>query len=380
MTLDAQFGRLLGTLYAAPAAPGLWHDFLEDVSSLTRAEKIGLLSHDLGGDRHNVVGRAGEGGKEAEELYQAHYGRYDGWFLYGQHLKQGRAYVGEEIWPSSEMLQSLYYNEFLNRFDMRHMATVTTLINATTMEHLTLCRGTKQGEFSREVLRTIEAIVPHLQMALATRRRLLDLESRVSGLENAFDRLDSALVLLDAEGQVVLVNRAASVILSKTEGLSLGKSKLMATGTAVSARLKALIAEAIATATGKGLHGGGALQIPRTGTRPLQLLISPIRIEEGALPGSAVAVVFFNDPDCIPAVPADVLRELFGLTFAEARLAQDLVAGKSLLEAAEQCRIKHETARTQVKSMFQKTGARRQSELLLLLTCACRLFSESEDC
>jgi pimeloyl-ACP methyl ester carboxylesterase/DNA-binding CsgD family transcriptional regulator len=57
-----------------------------------------------------------------------------------------------------------------------------------------------------------------------------------------------------------------------------------------------------------------------------------------------------------------------GLTAAEARLAAKLVQGLQVADAAESLGISAHTARTQLKNIFAKTGARRQGELLRLLT------------
>jgi DNA-binding CsgD family transcriptional regulator len=62
-----------------------------------------------------------------------------------------------------------------------------------------------------------------------------------------------------------------------------------------------------------------------------------------------------------------VLRELYGLTPAESALATLLAEGKTLQEAAGLRGVTHQTARSQLKSIFSKTATRRQSELLRLL-------------
>jgi DNA-binding CsgD family transcriptional regulator len=61
------------------------------------------------------------------------------------------------------------------------------------------------------------------------------------------------------------------------------------------------------------------------------------------------------------------LKNRFGLTPAEARLVQRLVSGDSLRSAAKVLGIKYETVRTHLKSIFQKTGARRQAELVIVV-------------
>src|SRR5215475_13429027 len=66
----------------------------------------------------------------------------------------------------------------------------------------------------------------------------------------------------------------------------------------------------------------------------------------------------------------DLLRSHFGLTPAEARLALHLVAGETLRCAAVKLSITYETARTQLKKIFNKTGTCRQAELVIVILAA----------
>ena len=61
----------------------------------------------------------------------------------------------------------------------------------------------------------------------------------------------------------------------------------------------------------------------------------------------------------------DFLEKRFDLTPAEARLVVHLVQGTSLKFSAEALGVTYETARTCLKSVFQKTGTRRQPQLVL---------------
>jgi DNA-binding CsgD family transcriptional regulator len=55
------------------------------------------------------------------------------------------------------------------------------------------------------------------------------------------------------------------------------------------------------------------------------------------------------------------------LSEAEARLAARLASGEALEMVAEQFGIAKETGRSQLKSIFAKTGVHRQAELVALL-------------
>jgi len=64
------------------------------------------------------------------------------------------------------------------------------------------------------------------------------------------------------------------------------------------------------------------------------------------------------------------LKNRFGLTPAEARVVHRLVSGDSLRSAAKALGIQYETVRTHLKSIFQKTGTRRQVELVVVVVRA----------
>ena len=66
----------------------------------------------------------------------------------------------------------------------------------------------------------------------------------------------------------------------------------------------------------------------------------------------------------------DLLQCHFGLAPAEARLAFHLVAGETLRSAAVKLSITYETARSQLKSIFNKTRTRRQTELVIVILTA----------
>lgn len=60
----------------------------------------------------------------------------------------------------------------------------------------------------------------------------------------------------------------------------------------------------------------------------------------------------------------------FALTPAEARMLATLFEGCSVPEAAERLGVARTTARTHLQRMFDKTGVRRQADLLRLVGCA----------
>ena len=86
--------------------------------------------------------------------------------------------------------------------------------------------------------------------------------------------------------------------------------------------------------------------------------------------GGPELVLLLQGPvrDCVPSQSR--LIEVFGITPAEAKLVAHLVDGLTLTAAAEALGVSRNTARTQLSSIFTKTGVNRQMQLVKLVSDA----------
>lgn len=78
--------------------------------------------------------------------------------------------------------------------------------------------------------------------------------------------------------------------------------------------------------------------------------------------------VFLCDPERKIETSETILRDMFQLTSAEARLACALVNGLTIEEASNELGIKLNTSRSHLKKIFAKTHTQRQGEMVRLLT------------
>ncbi|WP_096702176.1 response regulator [Magnetospirillum sp. 15-1] len=173
--------------------------------------------------------------------------------------------------------------------------------------------------------------------------------------EAALDRLPVGVVVVDATGHALFMNRRGAALCAAEDGLLLaGGRQVRAASAAESAALHRAVTEI--------LTGGGtaALSITRPSLkRSLSVLISP-------LPGSRAAL-YIGDPDDLPLVPPEQLARLLDLTPSEARLTHSLALGHSVEEAAGLSEVTVSTARSYLKQVFVKTGTARQAELVKLV-------------
>jgi DNA-binding CsgD family transcriptional regulator len=92
--------------------------------------------------------------------------------------------------------------------------------------------------------------------------------------------------------------------------------------------------------------------------------VIPLRGEARQVFAGTSALIVAAVAGAETSLPAPVLRGLYDLTAAEARLLEDIIAGKTLQQAARSAGTSYETCRSQLKSIFQKTGSRSQIELV----------------
>jgi DNA-binding CsgD family transcriptional regulator len=199
---------------------------------------------------------------------------------------------------------------------------------------------------------------------------LLESELRLGALDGMGDVGGAGFVSLGRDGRVREADANARRLLDGTPDLSFRAGRLRLPGPAEQTQLDAMIAQALA----QPLRAGGApasLTVSRGGgRRPLILTLFttlPGRRSFAADGGTSAVLRLEEQGKAMPAF-GERLRRLFGLTPAEVRLAEALQTGGSLREVADQLGIAYETARSQLKMVFQKTGTRRQKDLALRLT------------
>jgi DNA-binding CsgD family transcriptional regulator len=189
--------------------------------------------------------------------------------------------------------------------------------------------------------------------------------------DEVLDRLPYAVILVDERGRVMRMNQRATEIVARGDGLLIQHDVLRGVRPTDTAALHRLIGEAVHDGPGNGCASGVGLRLERRSRRwPLTALVTPLHFQGFPSNGYAAAAVFVSDPEHAPAIDARMLREWFGLTPAEARLAVVLVQGHSLAEALKRLGVGVNTARSQLKNIFGKTGTNRQAELVRLLLSA----------
>ena len=185
------------------------------------------------------------------------------------------------------------------------------------------------------------------------------------GLKAALDSSDVGTLLVDGDGRLVFVNKAAERILARDNGLRRAGALLSGTRLADTMRLQAAI-EHVINGTASAFTGAPVVALHRKGCRPL--LAAVVAADGHAADGEGIAaIVHVFDPEQEIAPLLDPVCRLYGLSPVEGRLATLLAGGATLAGAAKAMAVQEQTARSYLKQVFLKTDTNRQAELVWLM-------------
>jgi len=253
-----------------------------------------------------------------------------------------------------------YYQEFLAPHGLRWFAGVKVHCG-NDLWCLSIQRTFDQGPFSKAEKQRLAQLSNALSTSAALARAMSG--ATANGALEAFELSSTGVVLINRMGEVFKANRTAERLL--TGDVTIIKRRLTAKDKAATEKLDRALYELMWRRVGAALSPPVALT--RDGRRPLLAYPAKLAAMTANALADCQAVVILVDPDDARVPPLDTLRVAFGLSEAESRLAAQLASGQALETAADQSGIAKETSRTQLKSIFAKTGVHRQAELVALL-------------
>lgn len=175
--------------------------------------------------------------------------------------------------------------------------------------------------------------------------------------ECLMQRLETPLLVTDAEGAVLEANPAATRRIERREGLWLdagGRLSLRQAGRWVPlSHWHAQVAR------------GGELTLPLEAGECSALM--QITLRAMPAPDTHAGCWLMATIEGVRLTRSDLMRRRFRFTQTQARLAEMLCAGMRPTQAAEQLGVKISTVRTHVGQMYEKTGTHTQAQLVALL-------------
>lgn len=358
-------------VYDKTLEPDGWSAILRSLTAASRSNQSALL-----------VQSAASG---AVEVCSSFGTAPENWVRFAAIMSAGRAppfmYVippavtlrSSAVLDDREFKRSAFYDEAVRPTGGFYAVVASLLCSHEQRVLFIVARDLGRKDYGNQDMAALKRLQPHLATAFRISHRLRAADLRTAGATAALNRLDEGVILLDAATRIAFANRAAEILLDGNNGLRVNADGLSAVDGAVDNRLRHLIATC---ACNGNAHGGPgrSVDVPRGGDRaPLRILVAPCggpTVQEDSdwlRHMRPTAMLLFTDPERDRLARKDELRRRFGLTSAETDIALEILRGDGREAAAARLGISVTTACTHLAHIFEKTGTRRQAELVRLL-------------
>ena len=363
-------GHLLDLIYRAAAEPGLWVTAMERM-----ADTLGGNSAWL--SQISMVDGSGSG--LLARIDPVMPGRYiDYYATLNPFANVARPAERASRWTPTiqldtdwyqkdDLIKTEYYNDFMRPQQVHSVLMIDLDLQGLETATVNINRAESRGPFSDDERDVAAALHPHLIRAFRLSRVFAGPRALGEAAVAALDHSTHGLLILDGAGRVLHVNHAGERILARRGGLGLLAGRLAGPRPRLSKTLEALILTA--ASADPVIRGGGSMALPATdGGAPLSITVAPLHAERWPMFAGGPSVLA-----CVTDLGADLdiseckMRDLFALTAAEARVARLLLRGAKPREVAETSGVGVTTVRSQLASIFGKTGAADQAELARLL-------------
>jgi len=258
---------------------------------------------------------------------------------------------------------SPFHQEFLRPNGMVSYMSAPIIRDGHREVALSFLRGRRAGLFTQDDADRLHWIVPHLQRAVSMRERIHELTQTQRLSESLMNRLPYGLVLVGANGNPLMHNARGRHWLEQFGPASQKSARSPATALPLNEMIRAACHVRSPTPV-------QACWVTRRGARVAQLIV--LKLTEahalGAGAHQTAALLVFHEPRAASRLLGGILRDLYGLSPAEIKIAEGVLELDELRLICARLRISAATMRTHLQSIFRKMGVHSRPHLVRVLS------------
>jgi len=362
------FSAIVADIYDAALDPPLWRKVLKNVCGFARGgPSASLFWQDAArktGNSYFVWGGEARFG----QLYWEKYIGLNPFTPAAGLFPVEQLYSAADVLPPPEFIETEFYKEWMSPQGWGDVLSVNLDKTATGRAVFSVARHARDGLVDEEMRQRMRLLVPHVRRAVMI-GKLIDLNrQQASALADTLDGLHAGAFLVDADGRLVHANASANDMLTDGNVLH-ANGRLIAFDAKGDQELHDIFA---AARNGETALGGKGVAVQLTGRNGDQFLTHVLPLTTGArrqagIAYSAVAAVFVQRAGTDTPPLLDTLAARYQLTPSELRVLIGIIDVGGVPEVASALRLSQATVRTHLRHVFEKTGARRQADLVKLI-------------
>jgi len=266
---------------------------------------------------------------------------------------------------------NFFYQEFLIPHGVRWISGSKVYEDESLMVLFTALRGVRERPFDAGEQQILSRAAHHVGNAIRSFRHVRTIQSQATVAAAILDVLPYPTLLIDEMQNIRFANVAARKALTLAACV-IDRGGLLGFGSPRDERpfaeaVRSLHLHQLAIAPQDISSKRAFVRLHRAiDGAPIAVHLIAVRRQEtmGAFGSDSVALAIIHDPSASTDPDPFMLALAFSLTPAEARVVARLALGKSAAEIAVEAGVSITTVRSQIKAALQKTGARRQPDLV----------------
>ena len=372
---QAHLQRVIADIHTSPGNSDAWGRVLEGIRELLQARVAAIGRYDFQSGKGHKLMVTPENRAFCREYAERHAVR-NPWFIASREYQVGRVMSSDELLREKDFAGTDFYLEFLRKYGLYHRLCGVLIRSESRTVYVAVYRDQDEERFKDLDREVFKSIVDHLIPAIEHHWALLYTNSFNDILRAVVDDCAPAIFLVENDARLCFASRKATALLNNGDGLRRQGSRIAAKTHFENKLLRDAIDQVFNGNVARGSAGDvvKVIQLSRGAcTRPLIVSVRPAGDVFSAEVGEyqKVVALVVKHADVFHQVEYCSFAQAYNLTRAQARLTSLLLAGFSMIRAAERLGISDNTARSHLKQIFQKTETHSQMELVHLHAQTC---------
>lgn len=350
---------LIDLIYAILLGEASWQQFLDTLAAGIPNGKAVMAMHGIASPEEGYVPiSAGFDGK-AIETYNAHYAALNVWQPPLTRQRVGIGVIDNQLLSREELIKTEFFNDYLipNEIQVtacvkigsdRHHSFSVVALSAQTDLQLKINMASELTELGQHLKRAFE-----FYKKGPSNRAAAEMGAAL------FDAIDIGLIVIGDGACVKTISAVGQTMLAKNSPVRISPlGRFGFRDGQPQAALNGMLERKYA--------GPKVVSLFSHGTKLTLIQVNKDRVSL-YFEGPTVIVLMEQLGRGATAFDPRLVSLVYGLTKAEIRAVSGIVAGKSVDQIAQEASLSRETIRVQMKSLYAKTGASSEADILRLL-------------
>ncbi|MGW1419424.1 helix-turn-helix transcriptional regulator [Bradyrhizobium manausense] len=366
-----KFSDLIGAIYDCVIAPEHWTDVLNDIRLELGFATALLSAYSFTNVTIGVNAASGTDPvptlAQTSKEYAADIVELWGGFERIRRYPLGEPIIRSQAVPEEVILGNRYYREWSRPRGLSDAVGVALVREKTIIGNAMFAQHESDGAIEEIQISGLRVLAPHIRRAV-TISNLFDMKTvEAATFAATVEALTVGVVLVDEDAKIVHANAAADAMLTANDPILARQGRIAVQSTATTTSLHQAIAQAAKDEAALGQKGIG-IPILRPSGDPLVIHVLPLRrgSVRARLAQRATAALFVASASGPPQMSHVALNQLYDLTPAEIRIFELICEGHTRDAISDLLGVSVATVKTHLLHVFEKTGCRRQVDLVRL--------------